>query len=62
LEDWTTRNLKGCEQLEDRAGPFDDLESDDGGMPEPHGADIAMEHALLELEGRGTGPMNDAEE
>jgi len=55
LEDWTARNLESCEQLEDTAGPFGDLASDDVGMPEPHGADIAMERALLELEERGTG-------
>ncbi len=52
--DWVARTLEGCEQPEDWVGPFDDLEADDIGLPEtnaePHGAEVPMERALLDLE------------
>lgn len=57
VADWVARSLDGCEQPEDWVGPFDDLEADDIGLPEanaePHGAEIPMERALLEIEERG---------
>jgi len=54
LDEWATIALVGCDQPEDWVGPYDDLESDDIGMPETsveaHGADLPMERALLEIE------------
>jgi hypothetical protein len=42
-------------------GPFDDLESDDIGMPEasaePHGAETPMQRALLEMEAQPAAPV-----
>jgi hypothetical protein len=49
--------LEGCEQPEDWVGPYDNLESDDIGMPETrveaHAADLPMERALLDIEEKG---------
>ena len=54
MDEWATIALESCEQPEDWVGPYDDLESDDIGMPEArveaHAADLSMEHALLEIE------------
>jgi hypothetical protein len=54
LDEWTAMALESCDQPEDWVGPYDDLESDDIGMPETsveaHGADLPMERALLEIE------------
>ena len=54
LDGWATIALEGCDQPEDWVGPYDDLESDDIGMPETsveaHGADLPMQRALLEIE------------
>ncbi len=53
-DEWASIELESCDQPEDWVGPFDDLESDDIGMPETrveaHGADLPMERALLEIE------------
>ncbi len=50
-----------CAQPEDWVGPFDDLESDDIGMPEasaePHGAETPMQRALLEMEAQPAAPV-----
>jgi hypothetical protein len=58
VADWVARALERCEQPEDWVGPFDDLEADDIGLPEPqakpHSAELSMERALLEIEGRST--------
>jgi hypothetical protein len=47
-------------------GPFDDLESDDVGMPEStaeaHSAELPMERALLEIEEQRAPDVNDVEE
>jgi hypothetical protein len=44
-------------------GSFDDLEPDDIGLPEssahPHGAEVPMERALLEIEERRTAFTNE---
>jgi hypothetical protein len=62
-DDWAAKGLEGCEQPEDWVGPFDDLETDDIGLPEalaaPHGAEIPMERALLEIEEQRAAAMND---
>ena len=54
LDEWAASGLSACDQPGDWVGSFDDLESDDIGMPEAtgerHGAEIPMERALLELE------------
>ncbi|MGC1389004.1 MAG: DUF6763 family protein [Steroidobacteraceae bacterium] len=54
LDEWATMGLESCEQPEDWVGPYDDLESDDIGMPETsveaRGAELPMERALLEIE------------
>lgn len=54
MDEWATIELEGCEQPEDWVGPYDDLESDDIGMPEAgveaRRADLPMERALLEIE------------
>jgi len=54
LDEWATMVLESCDQPEDWVGPYDDLESDDIGMPETsveaRGADLRMERALLEIE------------
>ena len=34
FDDWLVRNLQRCEQPEDWVGSYDDLESDDIGLPE----------------------------
>ncbi len=66
VDDWVTRSLEGCEQPEDWVGSFDDLETDDIGLPEtpaePHAAEIPMERALLEMEERRTAALDDMEE
>jgi hypothetical protein len=63
VDDWVTRRLEQCEQPEDWVGSFDDLEADDIGLPEthadPHGAEIPMERALLEMEERRTAAMDE---
>lgn len=64
-DDWKTNDLERCEQPEDWVGPYDDLESDDIGMPEAsgeaHPADIPMERALREIEEQGPDPMDDTD-
>jgi hypothetical protein len=60
--DWVTRRLEGCERPEDSVGAFDDLEADDIGLPDPHGAEIPMERALLEIEERRTVAMNEIDD
>ena len=54
MDEWASMALESCEQPEDWVGPYDDLESDDIGMPETrveaHAADLPMERALLEIE------------
>lgn len=66
FDDWVARNLQPCEQPEDWVGPFDDLESDDIGLPEaatePHCAEAPMERALLEMEEQHALPSNSADE
>ena len=56
FDEWVAKNVERCEQPEDWVGPFDDLESDDIGLPEPplepHGAEGPMERMLLEIEER----------
>lgn len=65
-DDWATLELDNCEQPEDWVGPFDDLESDDVGMPEntaeAHSAELPMERALLEIEERRAPDVNDVAE
>ena len=59
LDEWESMELESCEQPEDWVGPYDDLESDDIGMPETsveaHAADPPMERALLDIEEK-SGP------
>lgn len=66
LDDWTHRHLEACEQPEDWVGPFDDIESDDIGLPEasaePHSSDTPMERALLTIEEGRSLPTGDAED
>lgn len=66
IEDWEAMTLERCEQPEDWAGPFDDLEADDIGLPEntaeSHGAEVPMERALLDLEEKRTTDLIDSEE
>jgi hypothetical protein len=54
LDEWEVMDLVSREQPEDWIGPFDDLETDEIGMPEAtaerHGAEVPMERALLEIE------------
>jgi hypothetical protein len=65
LDEWATIELESCEQPEDWVGPFDDLESDDIGMPETrteaHAADLPMERALLEIEEKRGPDLTGAE-
>jgi hypothetical protein len=66
LEDWKAMSLARSEQPEDWAGPYDDLEADDIGLPEStgesHGAEAPMERALLDLEEKRTNELPDTEE
>jgi hypothetical protein len=66
VDDWVTRSLEGCAQPEDWVGSFDDLELDDIGLPEtrtePHGAEVPMERALLEIEERCTAATREMHE
>ena len=54
VDDWPENDVEICGQPEDWVGPFDDLESDDIGLPEtlmePHSKELPMERALLEIE------------
>ena len=63
VDDWVTRSLEGCEQPEDWVGSFDDLQADDIGLPEthadPHGAEVPMERALLEIEEQRIAAVNE---
>jgi hypothetical protein len=65
LDEWETMDLLNREQPEDWVGPFDDLETDEIGMPEAtadqHGAEVPMERALLEIEEERVPDMNDGE-
>jgi hypothetical protein len=65
LEEWASIELESREQPEDWVGPFDDLESDEIGIPETtaevHGAEPPMERALLEIEEQRAPDVNDAE-
>lgn len=53
-EDWMEKDVALCEQPEDWVGPFDDLESDDIGLPETpvegYRNEPSMERALLKIE------------
>jgi hypothetical protein len=66
VDDWEAMSLERGEQPEDWAGPYDDLEADDIGLPEgagaSHGAEVPMERALLDLEERRTDNLPDIEE
>ena len=66
FDDWIAKDLQPCEQPEDWVGPFDDLQSDDIGLPEssaePHGAEVPMERALLEIEEQRTLPTSSTDE
>ena len=66
LDEWVTLELDDCEQPEDWVGPFDDLESDDVGIPEStaeaHSSELPMERALLEIEEQRAPDVNDVEE
>jgi hypothetical protein len=66
VDDWNEKDVKICEQPEDWVGPFDDLESDDIGLPEtvmePHGNESAIERALLEIEERRGLPNGKTDE
>ncbi len=63
LDEWAVSGLSACDQPEDWVGPYDDLESDDIGMPEAtadrHAAEVPMERALLEIEEQRTTSIND---
>jgi hypothetical protein len=66
FDDWLVRNLQRCEQPEDWVGSYDDLESDDIGLPEtplqPHAAETPMERALLQIEEQRSPGVNGTEE
>ena len=66
VDAWVTRSLERCDQPEDWVGSFDDLEADDIGLPEtraePHGAEVPMERALLEIEERRIGGTSEIDE
>jgi hypothetical protein len=66
VDAWVTRSLERCEQPEDWVGSFDDLEADDIGLPEthadPHGAEVPMERALLEIEEKRITAMKEIDE
>jgi len=66
LEDWGGKRLEVCDQPEDWVGPYDDLQSDEIGLPEseaePHGAELPMERALLDIEAGRALPMGNTEE
>jgi hypothetical protein len=65
FDEWVEDGLESCEQPEDWVGPFDDLESDDIGLPEtrvePHGSEVPRERALLEIEEQHSPPSSDSE-
>lgn len=65
LDEWASLELERCDQPEDWVGPFDDLESDDIGIPEStpgaHRAEGPIERALLEMEERRTPDLNDTD-
>ena len=65
-DEWAMLELDDCEQPEDWVGPFDDLETDDVGIPEnsaeAHGTELPMERVLLEIEEKRAPDANDAEE
>ncbi|MGA2710594.1 MAG: DUF6763 family protein [Steroidobacteraceae bacterium] len=65
LDDWVMLDVVGCDQPEDWVGPYDDLESDDIGIPEntqdAHSAELPMERALLEIEEQRSRDMNEGE-
>ena len=55
FDDWMGKRLESCEQPEDWVGPYDDLESDDIGLPETSmepRAEAPMDRALLVIEGQ----------
>ena len=66
MDDWEAMSLARSEQPEDWAGPYDDLQPDDIGLPEAsgesHGAEVPMERALLDLEEKRTNDLPDTEE
>ncbi|MFI4889439.1 MAG: DUF6763 family protein [Steroidobacterales bacterium] len=66
MDEWAASALSACDQPEDWVGPYDDLESDDIGMPEatsePHAAEIPIERALLEIEEQRVSPANDSDD
>jgi len=65
-EDWEAMSLARSGQPEDWAGPYDDLQVDDIGLPESagesHGAEMPMERALLDLEEKRAPDLPDIEE
>jgi hypothetical protein len=66
MDEWQAIALERCEQPEDWAGPFDDLEPDDVGLPEAtaelHGSEVPMERALLDIEEKRTLGLEDYED
>jgi hypothetical protein len=66
VDDWESMSLARSGQPEDWAGPYDDLEADDIGLPEApgetHGAEVPMERALLDLEEKRTNDLPGTEE
>jgi len=66
MEDWDAMTLARCEQPEDWAAPFDDIESDELGLPESsadaHGAELPMERALLDVEEKRNAGLPDYDE
>ena len=66
FDEWAAMELDPCEQPEDWVGSFDDLESDDVGIPEnpadAHSAELPMERALLGIEEQRAPPPSDVEE
>jgi hypothetical protein len=65
-DEWAAARLETCEQPEDWVGPYDDLESDEIGMPEAtterHAAEVPIERALLEIEEQRTVYTDDTED
>jgi hypothetical protein len=65
-DDWQAMSLARSGQPEDWAGPYDDLEADDIGLPEAagesHGAEVPIERALLDIEEKRTSDLPGTEE
>jgi hypothetical protein len=54
FDDWMTRHVENCDQPEDWVGPYDDLQSDEIGLPEAteSRSETPINRALLDLEER----------